>query len=320
MRWSKSSVRRAPDLALLLSLAASSLAAGDLAFVTCQNGDALSVIDVVTEKEVSRWSLPGKPAGVAASPGAVFTVSADSKVVRRLDPSNGHVLAHVTLDGGPIGITVDARRARVFVSDWYNARIWVLEAESLGTETELVTGAAPAGLDISPDGTVLASADRDADQVSLFDAESLTLRHRIDTGTRPFGLRFAPDGRLFVANVGSNDVTVIDPIAGTVTATVAVGERPYGVAFARNRAFITNQYENTVSVIDLATFATLATLESGEYPEGIDPTSDGGHILLGNWLDNTVTKSDAETLSVVETIDTCDGPRAFGAFVLGGTP
>lgn len=302
-----------------MMLAAPPVVAGDLAYVTCQNGDGLSVLDLAQGVRAQEWAVPGKPAGVAVAGSAVFTVAADSKTVRRHDPATGDVQAQVVLDGGPIGISHDAARGRLFVSDWYNARIWVLNAADLTPVAEMQTGAAPAGLALSDDGRLLASADRDADRVSVFDAETLALLHRVPVGTRPFGLRFAPDGRLFVGNVGSDDVSVIDPVAGEVLATVAVGARPYGVAFAKGRAFVTNQYADTLSVIDLVSLDAVATLDTGEYPEGIDASRDGAQIVVANWFDNTVTIFDAETLSVVHTIETCDGPRAFGAFVLGDT-
>lgn len=311
-------MRRGPELITALILTAVSAAAGDIAYVTCQNGEQVSVLDMQTHKEISRWSVPGKPAGVAVAKNAVFTVAPDSKTVRRHDPHTGNVVAQVQLEGGPIGVAHDAGRNRLFVSDWYNARIWVLDAQTLEPLRDLSVGAAPAGLALSPDGRYLASADRDADQASVFDASTLALLHRISVGTRPFGLGFAPDGRLFVGNVGSNDVSVIDPEQGVVTATLPVGNRPYGVGFAKNRAFVTNQYEDSVSVIDLATLAPLKRLETGEYPEGIDVTSDGKQIVVANWFENSVTIFDAEGLFMVGHISTCDGPRAFGTFLSGG--
>lgn len=317
MRWSRSSVRLRPDLLALGLLAAGPLAAGPTAYVTCQNGDALSVLDLDTGIETNRWSLPGQPAGVAVADGIVVTVSAGSKTVRRLDHVSGALLAEMELDGGPIGVALDSDRNRLFVSDWYNARIWVLGVETLDILSNLRVGAAPAGLALSDDGRFLASADRDANQVTIFDADTLaTLRH-VPVGARPFGLRFDPDGRLFVGNVGSNDVTVLDPETGRMLATVPVGERPYGVAFAQGRAFVTNQYENTVSVIDLADFSHEAKISAGDYPEGIDATPSSSAIVVANWFDNTVTVIDANTLDVLHDIETCDGPRAFGLFVLG---
>ncbi|WP_245306335.1 beta-propeller fold lactonase family protein [Roseovarius aestuariivivens] len=317
-RWSIASVRRGRKLLLCLCLAAGSPAAGDTAFVTCQNGEVLSILDIDSGEERARWLVPGKPAGVSVAPdGSVFTVSPDSKTIRKFSP-DGALLGKIVLDGGPIGVAHDAVRGRLFVSDWYNSRIWVLNDETLDIQTELVTGAAPAGLALSDDGQFLASADRDADQVTVFLADTLTLHARVTVGIRPFGLRYAPDGRLFVGNVGSNDVSVIATDGSDVIETVPVGARPYGVAFAQGRAFVTNQYEDSVSVIDLSSLATIGKVSVGEYPEGIDNTSDGRRIVVANWFENTVTVIDAATLDVVNEIETGDGPRAFGEFVLGG--
>ena len=120
-----------------------------------------------------------------------------------------------------------------------------------------------------------------------------------------------------LANVGSNDVTVIDPETADIVARLPVGDRPYGVAFANDRAFVTNQYEDTVSVFAMDTLDPLGKRPTGEYPEGIDSSSDGKNIIVANWFDNTVTVIDAATLSMLNEIETCDGPRAFGEFVMG---
>ncbi|WP_298922089.1 beta-propeller fold lactonase family protein [uncultured Roseobacter sp.] len=313
-------MRRVRKLALGLSLAVGSAAAGDLAYVTCQNGDALFVHDLSSGATVREWSVPGKPAGIALTKGSAYTVSPDSKTLRRFATNTGDVLAMTELDGGPIGVALDATRQRLFVSDWYNARIWILAADTLALQGELTVGAAPAGLAVSDDGNFIAAAERDEDQVAVFDAETLELLHTVPVGIRPFGLRFAPDGRLFVGNVGSNDLSVIDPGDSKVIATVPVGERPYGIAFANERAFVTNQYENTLSVVDLKTLVVIDTIDTGDYPEGIDTSSDGRQIIVANWFDNSLTIVDAESHSVLKTLETCDGPRAFGEFVLGGEP
>lgn len=305
-------------LALWLAWAAVS-AEADTAFVTCQPANALAVIDLSGGKGRTDWVVGGAPAGVAIGPGgSVFTVATEGKTVRRHDASTGTVLAEAVLDGGPIGIAVDFGRGRVIVTDWFNARAWVLDAVTLAPLAELATGAAPAGVALSDDGRYLATADKDSDQVSLFDAGSLQPLGAVAVGTRPFGLGFAPDGRLFVGNVGSNDVSVVDPVARRVIATAPVGERPYGVAFAQGRAFVTDQYASTVSVIDLASLSPVATIEVGEYPEGIDSAADGSAVIVVNWFDNSLMVIDAIDLKVIDTVETCDGPRAFGRFIAEG--
>ncbi len=301
----------------LVGLTTPGSAFADYAYVTNQSSSDLSVIDLDRMIEVGRISMPGQPAGIAVAPefGAVFTVSPDSKMLRRYGMPAGAPEAERRLDGGPIGVAVDERRGRVFVSDWYNARVFVIAADSLATLNVLSTGSAPAGLALSHDGKWLATADRDANQVSIFDAETLSLRHRVTVGLRPFGVTFSPDGRLFSADVGSNTATAVDPVSGRVLGHAATRERPYAVAFASGRGFVTNQYDDSVSVFDAQSLATVAVIDTGEYPEGIDTSADGRQIVVANWFSNSLTVIDTESLEIIGEIATGDGPRAFGRFL-----
>ena len=298
-------------------------AKADLAFVTNQESSELSVVDLETGDEIRRISVPGNPAGVAVAEtlGSAFVVAPKTKTLYRLSLSDGQRQAELDLDGGPIGVAVDEERARVFVTDWYNARIWVVNAqqtETLLVETTLTTGSAPAGIELSPDARWLVAADRDADQLSVFDAETLKPHRTIPVGHRPFGVGFMPDGRAVSVDVGSNTVTIVDPRSGKVQGQVRTGERPYCVTFAAGRGFVSNQYADTVTVFDLKTLKPTATIEVGEYPEGIDASSDGRHVVVANWFSNSLTIIDAKSLEAVRNVALGgDGPRAFGQFISG---
>lgn len=305
-------------LCLLLTVPTGAPAlAGSFAFVTNQSSSDLSVLDLDGRREIRRIPVDGQPAGIAVSAAlnAFYTVSPDTKTVRRFSLSSCKILAQTEVPGGPVGIAAAPPAGLVFVSDWYNARIFVLDAESLAAVGELETGGAPAGLVVAGDGSWLASADRDSNQVSIFDLPEMTLRARVTVGERPFGIAVDPQGRIHVANVGSDDVTIIDPQSATVTATVPVGDRPYGIAFAGGHAFTTDQYSDTVSVYRLSDFERDATLEVGEAPEGIDVTPDGRLIVSTNWFSNTVSLIDPVTINVIGEIGTGDGPRAVGRFI-----
>ena len=73
-------MRRGPDLfAALGFVLIAGTATSDTAYVTCQNGNTLGVIDVANARQTDRWSVPGNPAGVAVSDmGDVYTVSPES--------------------------------------------------------------------------------------------------------------------------------------------------------------------------------------------------------------------------------------------------
>jgi YVTN family beta-propeller protein len=77
--------------------------------------------------------------------------------------------------------------------------------------------------------------------------------------------------RAYVANQGSNTVSVIDTTTNTVTATINVGGSPFGVAVRPDgaRAYVANQGSNTVSVIDTSTNTVIATVSVGTMPVGV---------------------------------------------------
>lgn len=299
--------------ALLLAGLSSSLQAGEIAVVTNQNSDDVSLIDLEERRETARIAIGGKPAGVDVSTGTAFIVSPDSKTLTRLDPVSGEITGRLQLDGGPLGVAVGG--GHVFVSDFYNARIWVIDPEAMEVETTLETAAAPAGLETT--GSYLVSADRDADAVSIFALDGLRPLHRIGVGAHPFGLSADPEtGLVHVANVGSDNLTVLDPESGEVVRTVKTGPRPYGITFAGGRGFVSDQYGDTVTVFDPGTGERLGRIAVGEYPEGIDVSADGRLVYVANWFSNTLSIIDAETLEVIGEIDTGDGPRAFGRFIV----
>ena len=287
--------------------------AADLAFVTSQNGDAVSVIDLNTRQIVATTPVPGAPAPVAYDPmaGLAYVIAADSGLLTVLDET-GAITGTSALGEGAFGIAADGAGG-LFVTDWFAGRLMRIDAD-LRPLWSVPTGRAPAGVAISADGTMVATADRDDDRVSLFDAESGRLIRRVATaGAHPFAVTFH-DGRLWTADVMGDTVSVIDPFDGRLVGAVPTGSHPYGVAFAGGRGFVTNQYDATVTVFDAASLQVIETLPCGDYPEGIAALPDGSGVVLANWESDTVQIIDAATLTITGEIAVPSGPRAFGLF------
>jgi len=69
----------------------------------------------------------------------------------------------------------------------------------------------------------------------------------------------------YVANNGSNNVSVINTATNTVAATVPVGSLPGGIAVTPDGYFVyvSNFGSNSVSVINTTTNAVVATVDVG---------------------------------------------------------
>lgn len=294
-------------------------AAADLAVITNQGSDSVSLVTVSDAGPVGPThtvAVGRAPAGVAVDRAGrrAFVTNAEGRSVSVVDLTRAQVLAERRMGEGPVGIAYDPVLRRVYVADWFRNSLWVLDDVHLEAIAELPLGRAPAGVEVSADGTRVFVAERDDDAVAEIDARDLRVLRRHMVGSHPFGLRLTPDGSaLWVTNVLSHDVSVI-ALADATVHSVAVGHRPYCIAFAAGRAFVTNQYGDSVSVIDAATLAPVATWAGIAYPEGIDAV--GGAVWIVSWMDEEMVGLDARTLKVVGRVALARNPRGFGRFLL----
>src|SRR2546430_8988589 len=91
----------------------------------------------------------------------------------------------------------------------------------------------------------------------------------VGVGSNPTGVAYdSARGEIFVANQGSNTVSVISASTNAVVATVPVGFGSIGVAYdsARGEIFVANHFSNTVSVISDSTNTVVATVHVGFGP------------------------------------------------------
>jgi YVTN family beta-propeller protein len=115
----------------------------------------------------------------------------------------------------------------------------------------------------------------------------------------------------YITNLVSNNVSVIDTKTNTVTATIPVGNSPWGVAVSPDgrSVYVTNIRSGTVSVIDTRTNTVVATIPAGSNPYGVAVSPDGRRLYVSN--DNlaasTVTVIDAATGATIATIPTGNG-------------
>ena len=165
----------------------------------------------------------------------------------------------------------------------------------------------PGGIDLSPDGVLLAVTENWGNAVDIIGVSSHRVVARVpfEKGTRPYDCKFSADGkRLYVSLWGKAAVAVIDVLAPNATAPTVVptGDHPNELALTADgkRLFVANANANTVSVIDTATGQVIETLNTALYPdslEGSTPNSlaispDGTRLLVANADNNSIAVFD----------------------------
>lgn len=286
--------------------------AADLAFVTSQNANMVSVVDLTSGTILAEVPVEGAPAPVAYDPahGRAYVISAETGRLSVLDES-GVPLRQVEMGEGAFGIAA-AADGGAFLTDWYGEKLIRLDADLKPLWTA-PTGKAPAGVAVSQDGKLVATADRDDNRLSIFDASTGQLIAHVATGLHPYSVTWY-EGRFWTADVQGDSVTVIDPAQAKAVGQVKTGSHPYGIAFAGGKGFVTDQYAGTVTVFDPESLTELSQIETGDYPEGIATLPDGSGVAVAHWDSNTLVLIDAASLEITREIEMPDGPRAFGLF------
>ncbi len=133
----------------------------------------------------------------------------------------------------------------------------------------------------------------------------------VPVGSGPFGVGYnSASGYVYVANEGSNDVSVIN--GTTVVATVPVGYEPGGVAYDSENGYVyvanSHWFSDSVSVINGTT--VVATVPVGTNPWDVAYDSGNGYVYVANTGSNDVSVINGTT--VVATVPVGSGPIGVG--------
>jgi YVTN family beta-propeller protein/uncharacterized repeat protein (TIGR03803 family) len=114
----------------------------------------------------------------------------------------------------------------------------------------------------------------------------------------------------YVANQGSNTVSVINIPTGQVANNILVGSEPHGVAISPDgtQVYVSNILDNDVSVIDTATNNVIATIPVQSDPRGLVFTPDGTSVYVANRGSNSVSVINTASQTVVANVPVQSAP------------
>ena len=255
-------------VSVLLLAAASAVQAQPFAYITNQNSNNVSVIDIATNTVVATVAVGTNPEGVAVNPvdARVYVANFNSNNVSVIDTASNTVVDTVVVGTGPLGVAVNPAGTRVYVTNYNSSNVSVIDTTTNTVVATLAVGVLPWGVAVNPDGTRVYVANFNSSTVSVIDTATNTVATVAVFGPRSVAVNGAGT-RVYVAK-SNGTVAVIDTATNTVANTVAVGLGPVGVAVnpAGTGAYVANFGSNTVSVIDTTTNAVVATVRVGTNP------------------------------------------------------
>lgn len=241
----------------LLVLDANALSAGPLAAIAVGDHPA----HVVTDRAGER----------------AFVTLAEQNAVAVVDLAQGRLITTISTGQYPHGLRMSSDGGSLYVANVEDDSVSVLDTRQLAEIARIPVGKAPVQVGFLPDGSRAYVSLRDENMVAIIDTARRVVVSKIEVGRNPIQVYATPDNRyVFVANQGteadpSDTVSVIDTAAGTVVKTIRTGAGAHGVVVSDDGqfAFITNIVDGTVSVIDVAAQAVVNAFEVGDGPNGI---------------------------------------------------
>lgn len=226
--------------------------------------------------EIAAGRHPGHVVADAAGERAFITDSeADALLI--IDVSQRRIAASVPVGDYPHGLRLSPDGREAWLANVRGGTVSVVDIAATREVARIPAGPSPVQVGFVPDGSRAYVSLRGANAVAEIDARTRRVLRRIPVGRGPVQVFATPDGRfLYVANEGTRaapgtTASVIDLAAGSVVATVETGRGAHGVVVCEtgSRAFVTNLYDDTLAEIDVATRTVRRRLRVGRTPNGV---------------------------------------------------
>lgn len=230
-----------------------------------------------------------------------------------IDTEEKAVVKTIDLGGKlPDGIALSRDGKLLYTGDAREGIVYVVETDTGKKVDEIRTGRNVHGIDMAPDGKTLyvASGDlkdgKEYDYVSVIDTQTNEVVSMLTMDWKsPSHIDFSLEGDfVYISNVMSNEVTIIETASGTARWRIPVGNIPNETEPSKDgkRLYVANVGDGTVSVIDLAIGKVTGVIEAGEGTHGLAISPDDRYLWTANRTSGDVYVIDAESGEVVEKI------------------
>jgi YVTN family beta-propeller protein len=192
-------------------------------YVACLGTNTLVPINTTTLAVLPALAVGAGPTGLAVTPNGAelwVTLSVDRRI-NVVSTASMTSVASIALTDEPLDVAMAPDGVRAYVSFPAAARVRVLGVAPRSVLDQLTLGLAPGALAVAPDGSAVYVADRGAgaEQLHVLEprvaAPMLVVRGGVRVRRDPVDVA-ADTSRVYVANRGSDDVSVIDPATGSL--------------------------------------------------------------------------------------------------------
>ncbi len=339
---------RCPTLLLILFIAGLGMGAGVPLFDQAgPRGDGTGVTPnhwMLTPAGI-QVEVGDRPMGMALSPDSRYLfISNNGQGVQSLvlfdtyTNKTVQVVPYYSPEALFFGVAVSADGTRIYASAGGNNKIRVysfdgkiikeLEPFRLGDAKAALY---PAGLALSPDGSILYAAMNLDNSIAVIDTVTGLVRASIrlgapgresEIGKLPYALALLSGGKkLYVSEWNGGGVSVIDTQENKLHTHVPTGDHASGLAVSPDgsQLYVANANTDTVTVVDTSSDTVMGTVDVSPYPRApmgsmpnaVAVSPDGRSLYVANGGNNDVAVVDTATRRIRGLIPTAWFPSAL---------
>ncbi len=316
--------------ALALTALSASAFAQPFLYVSNQNGNTISVINLRTGAVAATMPTPFSPAGLALTPdGArLFAASPNGNFVVAYSTTTNALQLSAAIGQAPVALATDSSRVYVAINN--SAALAVYNAATLQLQVQTRVGFGPSAVAVSPANGRVYVANTFSNTLSVLDPTRIGTPNplviaSIPVPGSPVAIAMSPDGSTaWVASAGSPALTRIDLSSNSVTSSIPLPLLPAGLAMAPDglRLYVTG-YGPAVLPVETSSgnLGSPIELPSCTAPRcvamGAAVSADSRTLYVANTSRNQVAVINLETSQVTTNINVQGAPRGLA---LGPAP
>lgn len=239
-------------------------------------------LDPATGAVQARVNVGGRPWGVIAGEGVVWTGNLDNQSIAEVDPFTNTVLRQFRLPGSPVGVAFGA--GALWAANNDNDEVWRVDPAS-GAFTTTHVGDRHEFIGFSEGRVWVASEDGTIGQL---DPATGAVVKTVSAGSDADYLGFSP-GSVWVSNYASPYVWRIDAATGTIVKRLNIGSASaQGVQDDGTSLWVALYNSGLVLQLDRATGAVRKRFRVGKKPRGL--TIAAGSVWVANSTSGTISR------------------------------
>jgi len=260
--------------ALLLGLAP---AHAGVAYVMNSGAASISVIDMDTRTELRRIPVLREPHHVVPTPDGKEILIGDSagNEMFILDPNTGEVKRRVPIaDPYLMGFSPNAKF--LVVNGLARAQVDIYDPATYKLIKRFPLKSMPSHLAFAPDSSRVFITLQGTDNLAAIDLVKMEVQWVQPVGKTPAGVIWH-NGKLLVANMGSDDVVVVNPANGAVERRIKIGRGTHQVFASPDgkMLWVNSRVDGATTALDPKTLNVVRTYKVPSGPDCIDFAPDG---------------------------------------------